>query len=80
MVTGKEQMKQSYLDYINSGGLPELFSLPNKLEIRQNYMSTIKDSILLRDIIQRYNIRDPKLLEDIFIFFSKQRFQPDIGQ
>lgn len=68
MVTGKEQMKQSYLDYINSGGLPELFSLPNKLEIRQNYMSTIKDSILLRDIIQRYNIRDPKLLEDIFIF------------
>ena len=29
MVTGKEQMKQSYLDYINSGGLPELFSLPN---------------------------------------------------
>lgn len=61
-------MKQSYLDYINSGGLPELFSLPNKLEIRQNYMSTIKDSILLRDIIQRYNIRDPKLLEDIFIF------------
>lgn len=48
MVTGKEQMKQSYLDYINSGGLPELFSLPNKLEIRQNYMSTIKDSILLR--------------------------------
>ena len=68
MVTGKKQMKQSYLDYINSGGLPELFSLPNKLEIRQNYMSTIKDSILLRDIIQRYNIRDPKLLEDIFIF------------
>lgn len=68
MVTGKEQMKQSYLDYINSGGLPELFSLPNKLEIRQNYMSTIKDSILLRDIIQRYNIRDPKLLEDILSF------------
>lgn len=68
IVTEKERNKQSYLEYINSGGLPELFSLPDKLEIKQNYMSTIKDSILLRDIIQRYKIRDPKLLEDIFVF------------
>ena len=63
----KERGRQSYLEYMNSGGLPELFMLP-KPELKRNYMSAIKDTILLRDIIQRYNIRDTKLLEDIFVF------------
>ena len=67
-ITNRKQGKQSYVEYMNNGGLPELFSLPEKLDIRRNYMSAIKDTILLRDIIQRYNIREPKLLEDIFIF------------
>jgi hypothetical protein len=39
-----------------------------KQEFKRNYVSAIKDTVLLRDIIQRNNIRDPKLLEDIFIF------------
>lgn len=28
----------------------------------------MKDSVLLRDIIQRYRIKDPKLLEDLFVY------------
>ena len=67
-LTQSEQEKESFLNYMNTGGLPELFSLPDKQEIRRNYMSSIKDSILLKDIIQRYKIRDPKLLDDIFSF------------
>ena len=55
------------LDYMSSGGLPELFML-NKPELKRNYVSAIKDTVLLRDIIQRYNVRDAKLLEDIFAF------------
>ena len=34
----------------------------------RNYVSAIKDTVLLRDIIQRNNIREPKLLEDIFAY------------
>jgi uncharacterized protein len=59
--------KQSYIEYLETGGLPELFSLPNH-ETKRNYISALKDSVLLRDVIQRYSIKDPKLLEDIFIF------------
>lgn len=59
--------KACYLEYLSHGGLPELFSLPLP-ELRRNYISSIKDTVLLRDIIQRHNIRDPKLLEDIFVF------------
>lgn len=66
-ITNQERGRQSYLAYMNSGGLPELFMLA-KQEFKRNYVSAIKDTVLLRDIIQRYNIREPKLLEDIFVF------------
>jgi predicted AAA+ superfamily ATPase len=66
-ITDKQNGRQSYLNYMNSGGLPELFML-KKPELQRNYVSSIKDTVLLRDIIQRYNIRDPKLLENIFVF------------
>lgn len=66
-VLEKKQNKQSYIEYMESGGLPELFVLPND-QTKRNYVSAIKDSVLLRDIIQRYSIKDPKLLEDIFVF------------
>ena len=59
--------KQYYLQYMEGGALPELFVLPNE-ETKRNYIAAIKDTVLLRDIIQRHNIKDPRLLEDIFIF------------
>ena len=67
-VIGKPHCKETYLSYMNTGGLPELLLLPEKQEIRHNYMASMKDSILLKDIIQRHQIRDAKLLEDLFTF------------
>ena len=55
------------MQYINTGGLPELFNLNNENSIRQ-YVSAVKDTILLRDIVQRYKIKDAKLLDDIFTY------------
>ncbi|MDP3180281.1 MAG: ATP-binding protein [Bacteroidota bacterium] len=66
-ITGQERDRKSYMEYMSSGGLPELFMLQNQ-EFKRNYISAIKDTVLLHDIIQRNNIRDPKLLEDIFVF------------
>src|SRR5665647_186958 len=66
-ITRIELKKQSYIDYMESGALPELFVLPND-QTKRNYISAIKDTVLLRDIIQRHSIKDPKLLEDIFIY------------
>ena len=63
----KENTKQNFIDYMESGGLPELFNLQND-EIKRNYVSAIKDTVFLRDIIQRYSIKEPKLLEDIFVY------------
>ena len=66
-ITKKEKSKQSFVEYINSGGMPELFMLSDQ-ELKRNYMSAVKDTVLLRDIIQRYNIKDARLLEDIFVY------------
>jgi len=63
----KENTKQNFIEYMESGGLPELFNLQND-EIKRNYVSALKDTVFLRDIIQRYSIKEPKLLEDIFVF------------
>ena len=66
-ITSGEFSKQHYLQYMESGALPELFVLPNE-ETKRYYITAIKDTVLLRDIIQRHSIKDPKLLEDIFIY------------
>lgn len=66
-ITNKGQTKQSFIDYMNSGGMPELFMLPDQ-ELKRNYISALKDTVLLRDIIQRHNIKDARLLEDIFVY------------
>ncbi len=66
-ITGSEISKTAYTEYMQSGGLPELFVLPGA-ETKRNYVSAIKDTVLLRDIIQRQNIREPGLLEDIFVY------------
>lgn len=66
-ITKQEAIKSSYINYMQSGGLPELFKLPNE-ETKRHYISSVKDTVLLRDIIQRYAIKDPKLLEDVFVY------------
>ncbi|MDL2213618.1 ATP-binding protein [Bacteroides sp. OttesenSCG-928-D19] len=66
-ITNKEKTKQSFVDYMNSGGMPELFMLPEP-ELKRNYILALKDTILLRDIIQRHNIKDARLLEDVFVY------------
>jgi predicted AAA+ superfamily ATPase len=66
-ITKKENTKQSYIDYLQSGGLPELFQLLQS-DIKRNYVSALKDTVLLRDIIQRHSIKDSRLLEDVFVY------------
>lgn len=66
-ITKSEIGKQSYIRYMESGGLPELFVLPNE-DTKRNYISSVRDTVLLRDVIQRYSIKDSRLLEDLFVY------------
>lgn len=66
-VSHRESDKECYLEYLQTGALPELFSLPND-EMKQNYVSSIKDTVMLHDIVARYKVKDVKLLEDLFVY------------
>lgn len=66
-ITDQQMGSDSYKKYLQSGGLPELFNLPNE-EMKQNYVSSIKDTVMLRDIVGRYKVKDVKLLDDLFVY------------
>lgn len=59
--------KAAYIAYMQDGGLPELVNLPDD-ETKQKYVSAVKDSVILKDIVQRYAINNAVLLEDIFVY------------
>ena len=59
--------KAAYIKYLETGGLPALASLYTD-ESRRNYISALKDTVFLRDIVQRYKIKDPNLLENLFAY------------
>lgn len=66
-LTGQSRERGSYLLYLQRGGLPELYNLP-AVESQKQYVASVKDTILLRDIVKRKPVRDVKLLDDIFIY------------
>ncbi len=59
--------KQSYIDYLKTGGLPELFHLHSP-ETQFHYVVALLDSIILKDIVTRHQIKDAHLLEILFKF------------
>lgn len=63
----QKSTRESFINYIKTGGLPELFNISND-ESQRYYVDSLKNTIILRDIVERHNIKDPTLLEDIFKF------------
>lgn len=59
--------RQSYIMYMQDSGFPELINFSGT-DIKRNYVSGLKDTVLLKDIIRRYTIKDVCLLEDLFTY------------
>ncbi len=81
-VTNTDISRNSYINYLKDGGLPGLFDL-NSVEAKTQYISSVKDTVMLRDIIQRKNknsnetaIRDAKLLDDLYIYIINNASNP----
>lgn len=56
--------------YIRYGGLPYLVHLPFDDEIVYGYLNSIYNTIILKDIVSRYNIRDIEFLERLVEYMS----------
>lgn len=62
-----EATGKNYAEYMGKGALPILFNLPDA-EAGWKAISALRDTILFRDIIRRYRIKDARLLEDVFVY------------
>lgn len=58
----------TFADYIRYGGMPFLSSINFESEISKNYLQDIFNSVVLKDIVKRNNIRDVDLLERIIAY------------
>jgi predicted AAA+ superfamily ATPase len=62
-----DEALQKYLDW---GGLPFLRHLDPKTEVVMEYLKAVSSSIILKDVIQRHNIRNTSFLENLVHFLS----------
>lgn len=60
----KEEIESGFEDYIKWGGMPQRFQFENESEIK-NYLMDLYDSIVVKDIISRYKIKDIELLNKV---------------
>lgn len=66
-VWNMERNRESFVRYLKDGGLPELINLTDT-DIKQRYVEGLRDSIMLKDIVRRYSIKDIALLENLFSY------------
>lgn len=63
----EEDRETLFVDYIKNGGMPARFDFES-IDSAKNYLSDMYSSILLKDIVSRYSIRDVDLLERFLIY------------
>jgi len=62
--------KDSFLSYMKVWGLPYLIQLWTDESITTEYVKSIFNTILFKDIVQRYQIRNTSFLEDLIRYLS----------
>ncbi len=62
--------QDTLLRYIKFGGLPHLINLRNDEKVYYEYLRNVFDSIILRDIIARYKIRNIHFLQNLIYYLA----------
>lgn len=59
---------KEYQNYIENGGFPYLLSIKDDKELIRNYLDGIYNTVLLKDVISRNNIKDVMILDSVIKF------------
>ena len=67
---GENNENQQYNTYIKNGGFPYLINLNEDSELIRNYFEGVYNTIILKDVVSKNNIKDTMILDSItkFIF------------
>ncbi len=74
----REDIENAFKDYLLWGGLPQRFEF-DTIDKVKNYLSDVFDSIVIKDIVKRYNVSNIVILERIIEYFvtnPSQVFSP----
>lgn len=78
-ITDKNDIDDAFNDYIKWGGMPQRFMQKDD-NSKKTYLSDIYDSIIVKDIVKRFNIKDVDLLNRIITYIvttPAQTFSPE---
>lgn len=60
----RSQIEQGFEEYMKWGGMPQRFYFQEELETK-NYLMDLYDSIVIKDIVSRYKVKDVELLNKV---------------
>jgi predicted AAA+ superfamily ATPase len=60
----------SFQTYLKFGGLPYLINLNTDIDVAYEYLKSIYNTILLKDVVTRFKIRNIKFLENLIVFIA----------
>lgn len=66
-ITDKNKIEDEFIDYITWGGMPQRFMQNDDLS-KKTYLKDIYDSIVIKDIVKRFNVKDIDLLNRIVTY------------
>jgi len=66
----KPKGDESFIEYIKFGGLPYLIHLELLEEVVYPYLRNVYDSILLKDVVKRYRVRNVAFLQSLVSFLA----------
>ena len=78
-LTDKQDIETAFNDYIIWGGMPQRFMMTDEFQVR-TYLTDVYDSILVKDIISRFNIKDLDLFNRVVEYIvttQSQNFSAD---
>lgn len=61
---------ETFLEYARNGGLPYLVNLSNEQAVVNEYLKSIYNTILLKDVVARFNVRNVGFLEKLVEFLA----------
>jgi hypothetical protein len=65
-----ENVSESLLKYITQGGMPFLIHLEDNNQVRHEYLKNVMNTILFKDVVQRFNVRNFSFLNNLVTFLA----------
>jgi len=67
---GIQDTAESLMDYLTFGGMPQLSRLSNDSDVKWEYLRNLVNTIIYKDIINRYNVRNTRFLDQLIRFLA----------